>query len=73
VREKAGGQDAQSIYLMSSNADNQSFTIELQCQTPRHKNIWISKFSAAVELCTKMKEASPKQKNDNSIDEQEVL
>jgi len=72
VREKAGGQDAQSIYLISSNADEPEL-YELQCQTPRDKNDWISKISAAVEHCAKMKEASPKQKNDTSIDEQEDL
>ena len=50
VREKAGGQDTRSIYLISSNPDEPEM-YELQCQTPREKRIWIETIRAAVEQC----------------------
>lgn len=40
VREKAGGSDTRSIYLISSNPDEPEM-YELQCQNPREKKIWI--------------------------------
>lgn len=50
VREKAGGQDTRSIYLISSNPDEPEM-YELQCQTPREKRVWIDTIRAAVEQC----------------------
>lgn len=50
VREKAGGQDTRSIYLISSNPDEPEM-YELQCQNPREKRIWIDTIRAAVEQC----------------------
>ena len=40
IREKAGGNDTRSIYLISSNPDEPEM-YELQCQTPREKKLWI--------------------------------
>ena len=40
IREKAGGSDARSIYLISSNPDEPEM-YELKCQTPREKKLWI--------------------------------
>lgn len=50
VREKAGGQDTRSIYLISSNPDEPEM-YELQCQSPREKRIWIDTIRSAVEQC----------------------
>ena len=50
IREKAGGNDTRSIYLISSNPDEPEM-YELQCQTPREKKLWIDTIRAAVEEC----------------------
>jgi len=50
IREKAGGNDTRSIYLISSNPDEPEM-YELQCQTPREKKLWIDTIRSAVEQC----------------------
>ncbi|XP_045031309.1 rho guanine nucleotide exchange factor 28 isoform X5 [Daphnia magna] len=57
VREKAGGQDTRSIYLISSNPDEPEM-YELQCQNPREKRIWIDTIRAAVEQCPEDEEGN---------------
>ena len=49
VREKAGGQDTRSIYLISSNPDEPEM-YELQCQNQRKKRVYIDMIGAAVAL-----------------------
>ena len=48
VREKAGGQDTRSSYLISSNPDEPEM-YELKIQNSREKRIWIDTIRAAVE------------------------
>ncbi|XP_059350946.1 LOW QUALITY PROTEIN: rho guanine nucleotide exchange factor 28-like [Daphnia carinata] len=57
VREKAGGSDTRSIYLISSNPDEPEM-YELQCQNPREKRIWIDTIRAAVEQCPEDEEGN---------------
>ncbi|KAI9556440.1 hypothetical protein GHT06_016228 [Daphnia sinensis] len=57
VREKAGGQDTRSIYLISSNPDEPEM-YELQCQNPREKRVWIDTIRAAVEQCPEDEEGN---------------
>lgn len=56
VREKAGGQDARSIYLISSLENPEMY--ELQCQNPREKRIWIDTIQAAVKQCPEDEEGN---------------
>nr|CAH0107046.1 unnamed protein product [Daphnia galeata] len=59
VREKAGGQDTRSSYLISSNPDEPEM-YELKIQNSREKRIWIDTIRAAMEQCPEDEEGNGK-------------